>query len=51
MNINNYWNFSASYPCLCVGNYVQSAVHGLFYVSKYDTSNVDAHFGCRLMEI
>lgn len=46
------WNFSASYPVVYVGgNYVQSGIHGLFYVGCTDAANVNGGLGSRLQEL
>lgn len=48
----DYWYFSSSYPCLCVGgNYSQNTNRGLFYVNYYSVSSTYANIGCRLQEL
>ncbi|MCM1224982.1 MAG: hypothetical protein NC548_62080, partial [Lachnospiraceae bacterium] len=48
----DYWGFSASYPCLCVGgNYSQNQARGLFYVGYYTAGNSGSSIGCRLMKL
>ena len=46
------WDFSASYPCLCVGgNYGQSLNRGLFCVNCNAATYASASRGCRLLEL
>lgn len=46
------WNFSSSYPCLCVGGYYsQNAVYGMFYVFYFSASYYYGYIGCRLQEL
>ena len=46
----DYWNFSASGPCLYFGgNYNQNGNHGLFYVNYTSASNSNANIGCRVL--
>lgn len=48
----DYWYFSSSGPCLCVGGYYgRSSYYGLFYVSYYSASYYDGSIGCRLQEL
>lgn len=48
----DYWNFSSSNPCLCVGgNFGHSSSHGLFYVYCHGTSSASVNLGCRLQEL
>ena len=48
----DYWDFNASYPCLCFGgSYDRSGYHGLFYVSCTSASNSVANIGCRLQKL
>ena len=48
----DYWDFSASDPCLCFGgSYDQYGYHGLFCVYYYSSSNSDANIGCRLQKL
>lgn len=48
----DYWDYSASSPCLCVGGYYnQDANHGLFCIYCNGTSNSDDSIGCRLQEL
>ena len=50
--VPDYWNFSASGPCLLVGgSYGQSLSHGLFYVGYGTASLANAVIGCRLMKL
>lgn len=48
----DYWYFSSSNPCLCVGgNYSRSSSYGLFFVNYYSASYYDGGIGCRLQEL
>lgn len=48
----DYWNFSSSNPCLCVGgNFGHSSSYGLFYVYCHGTSSASVNLGCRLQEL
>lgn len=48
----DYWNFSSSGPCLCVGGgYGHSSSCGLFCVSYSRTSGAGGNVGCRLQEL
>ena len=48
--VPDYWNFTASYPCLHVGgNYGQNRNHGLFYVNYNTASNTSTNIGCRIL--
>lgn len=48
----DYWYFSSSYPCLCVGgNYGHYSNYGLFYVNCHGASGHDGNIGCRLQEL
>ena len=48
----DYWYFSSSNPCLCVGgNYGHNSYYGLFYVSYYAASGYGGSIGCRLQEL
>lgn len=48
----DYWDFYASYPCVCVGGSCnRNTNRGLFYVSYYSASNASADVGCRLQEL
>lgn len=48
----DYWNFSSSGPCLCVGgDYGHSSSRGLFCVSYSGTSGAGGNVGCRLQEL
>lgn len=48
----DYWNFSSSGPCLCVGGgYGHSSSCGLFCVSYSNTSGAGGNVGCRLQEL
>ena len=50
--IPDYWNFSASYPCLrCGGNYGQYLHYGLFYIDYNGTSGTGSDIGCRLQKL
>lgn len=52
MNINDYWFFSVSLPCLCAGSdCYQDADHGLLCVDRTSASDASACVSCRLMEI
>jgi hypothetical protein len=44
----DYWSFSASYPCVCVGGYYnQYTFRGLGYVNYGSASSANADIGCR----
>lgn len=48
----DYWGFSSSYPCLCVGGgYGRSSDYGLFCVSYGAASSYNGNIGCRLQEL
>lgn len=48
----DYWYFSSSSPCLCVGGgYGHSSNCGLFCVSYSSTSGAGRNVGCRLQEL
>lgn len=48
----DYWSFSSSYPCLCVGgSYGRSASCGMFCVSYSAASYYNGNIGCRLQEL
>ena len=48
----DYWNFSASNPCLCFGGYYsQGGYRGLFCVGYASASSSDAYVGCRLQKL
>ena len=48
----DYWDFSASNPCLCVGGYYSQGLNrGLFYVGYGSAANSGASHGCRLLEL
>lgn len=48
----DYWYFSSSGPCLCVGGgYGHSSNCGLFCVSYSSTSGAGGNVGCRLQEL
>lgn len=48
----DYWNFSSSSPCLCVGgNYSHDSNYGLFYVYFNGASFYNGSIGCRLQEL
>lgn len=48
----DYWNFSTSSPCICVGgHYGQSTYYGLFYVNFTTASSTGANVGSRLQEL
>lgn len=50
--VADYWNYSASYPCLrCGGSYGQYQDHGLFYVNCNTATGTGASIGCRLQEL
>lgn len=50
--VPDYWDFSASSPCLYVGGlYSQSLSLGLFCVYNYSASNSSVDIGCRLMKL
>lgn len=48
----DYWYFSSSNPCLCVGgDYNQNAYYGMFFVNYYTASYYSGGLGCRLQEL
>ena len=48
----DYWNFSSSYPCLCVGGrYSHFSDYGLFCVGYVAASGYNGSIGCRLQEL
>lgn len=48
----DYWYFSSSNPCLCVGGfYGQYAYYGMFFVDYNTASYYSGNFGCRLQEL
>lgn len=48
----DYWYFSSSYPCLCVGgSYSHYSDYGLFCVGYGGASNYYGYIGCRLQEL
>lgn len=48
----DYWYFSSSNPCLCVGgDYSHYSYYGLFFVNYYSASYYDGNIGCRLQEL
>lgn len=48
----DYWNFNASYPCLCFGGvYSQFGDYGLFFVGYASASDSSAYIGCRLQKL
>lgn len=48
----DYWYFSSSNPCLCVGgNYGHGSYYGLFCVYYYSASYYNGNIGCRLQEL
>lgn len=48
----DYWDFSASYPCLYFGGYyLRNGNHGLFYVYYSSVSSAYASIGCRLQKL
>lgn len=50
--VPDYWDFSASSPCLRVGGYYsQSLYRGLFFVNCSTASNSNVGIGCRLMKL
>lgn len=50
--VPDYWNFSASNPCLRAGGYYgQSQSHGLFFVGCNAASSASAYVGCRLQKL
>lgn len=49
---SDYWDFGASYPCLCFGgSYGRVGSRGLFYVYCNSVSSADVNFGCRLQKL
>lgn len=48
----DYWYFSSSGPCLCVGgSYGHYSYYGLFYVNCSTASDYNGNIGCRLQEL
>ena len=48
----DYWEFSASNPCLYAGGYYYQYLNcGAFYVNCTSASSADASIGCRLQEL
>lgn len=48
----DYWYFSSSYPCLCVGGgYGHGSNDGLFCVNYNSVSGYGGNVGCRLQEL
>ena len=48
----DYWYFSSSSPCLCVGgDYIHNSNYGLFYVNYSNASNAYGNVGFRLQEL
>lgn len=48
----DYWYFSSSNPCLCVGGcYSHYSNYGLFYVNCNSASSYGGSIGCRLQEL
>ena len=48
----DYWNFSSSSPCLCVGgDYSHSSYYGLFGVYYVAASSYHGNIGCRFQEL
>ena len=48
----DYWGFSSSSPCLCVGGYYSHYSYcGLFYVNYNSASYYNGNIGCRLQEL
>ena len=48
----DYWSFSSSYPCLCVGGfYSHNSSYGLFCVYYNSASYCYGSIGCRLQEL
>ena len=48
----DYWYFSSSSPCLCVGGYCSHiSYYGLFFVNYLSASSYDGYIGCRLQEL
>ena len=48
----DYWNFSASNPCLCVGGYYSRNLDlGLFFVYRYGASSASAVLGSRFLKL
>mgnify|MGYP005866349321 CR=1 FL=1 len=48
----DYWYFSSSYPCLCVGGYYSHySNYGLFFVNYNAASYYNGYIGCRLQEL
>ena len=49
---SDYWNFSASFPCLYFGGYYnRSGSRGLFFVNYNSVSYASAYIGCRLQKL
>ena len=50
--VPDYWNYYASYPCLCRGgDYGQYLDRGMFHVSYSSVSSAGAYIGCRLQKL
>lgn len=48
----DYWYFSSSSPCLCVGGFCShNSSYGLFYVNYSAASGCGGGIGCRLQEL
>lgn len=48
----DYWYFSSSDPCLCVGGYYSRySSYGLFFVYYSSASSYSGYIGCRLQEL
>lgn len=48
----DYWGFSSSYPCLCVGGYYSHySDYGVFCVGFSSASGYGGGIGCRLQEL
>ena len=48
----DYWHFSSSYPCLCVGGGCSHySDYGLFCVNYSGASSYSGNIGCRLQEL
>ena len=48
----DYWYFSSSSPCLCVGgDYIHNSNYGLFYVNYSNASSAYGDIGFRLQEL
>lgn len=50
--VPDYWYFSASNPCLCVGGYCSQSLNlGVFCVNYYAASSSNAYIGSRLQKL